>query len=94
MPSACVLCQMTMPGAPCIYYGDEIGMSTAKDPFCRAAFPWQDQGQWDHDLMAFYCRATACDIATQPCGREPFSACTPAAVCMLLHGHCRSSARW
>jgi cyclomaltodextrinase / maltogenic alpha-amylase / neopullulanase len=55
----CVLCQMTMPGAPCIYYGDEVGMSAAKDPFCRAAFPWHDQGQWDHDLLAFYRRATA-----------------------------------
>jgi cyclomaltodextrinase / maltogenic alpha-amylase / neopullulanase len=55
----CVLCQMTMPGAPCIYYGDEIGMSAAKDPFCRAAFPWQDEGQWDHNLLAFYRRATA-----------------------------------
>jgi neopullulanase len=55
----CVLCQMTMPGAPCIYYGDEIGMSAGKDPFCRAAFPWQDPGQWDHDLLAFYRRATA-----------------------------------
>jgi cyclomaltodextrinase / maltogenic alpha-amylase / neopullulanase len=54
----CVLCQMTMPGAPCIYYGDEIGMSAGKDPFCRAAFPWQDQGQWDHDLLVFYRRAT------------------------------------
>jgi neopullulanase len=61
-PSAlrlCVLCQMTMPGAPCIYYGDEIGMSAAKDPFCRAAFPWHDQDQWDHELLAFYRRATA-----------------------------------
>ena len=55
----CVLCQMTMPGAPCIFYGDEIGMSAAKDPFCRAAFPWYDQGQWDHDLLAFYGRAIA-----------------------------------
>jgi neopullulanase len=55
----CVLCQMTMPGAPCIYYGDEIGMSAAKDPFCRAAFPWPDESQWDHDLLAFYRRATA-----------------------------------
>jgi cyclomaltodextrinase len=54
-----VLCQMTMPGAPCIYYGDEIGMSAAKDPFCRAAFPWPDEGQWDHDLLAFYRRAIA-----------------------------------
>jgi neopullulanase len=55
----CVLCQMTMPGAPCIYYGDEIGMSAGKDPFCRAAFPWQGQGQWDHDLLTFYRRAVA-----------------------------------
>ena len=53
----CVLCQMTMPGAPCIFYGDEIGMSAAKDPFCRAAFPWHDQDRWDHDLLAFYSQA-------------------------------------
>ena len=34
----CTLLQMTMPGAPCIYYGDEIGMTGATDPFSRAAF--------------------------------------------------------
>jgi neopullulanase len=55
----CVLCQMTMPGAPCLYYGDEIGMSAAQDPFCRAAFPWHDERQWDLDLLAFYRRAIA-----------------------------------
>jgi cyclomaltodextrinase / maltogenic alpha-amylase / neopullulanase len=55
----CVLCQMTMPGAPCIYYGDEVGMSAAQDPFCRAAFPWHDEGRWDLDLLAFYHRAIA-----------------------------------
>jgi neopullulanase len=55
----CVLCQMTMPGAPCIYYGDEIGLSSAQDPFCRAAFPWHDPSQWDLDLLAFYQRAIA-----------------------------------
>jgi neopullulanase len=55
----CVLLQMTLPGAPCIYYGDEIGMSAAQDPFCRAAFPWQAARQWDHDLLAFYRRAIA-----------------------------------
>jgi neopullulanase len=61
-PSAlrlCVLLQMTMPGAPCLYYGDEIGLSAAEDPFCRAAFPWHDRGQWDHDLLRFYRRAIA-----------------------------------
>ncbi|HSF29387.1 MAG TPA: glycoside hydrolase family 13 protein [Candidatus Tectomicrobia bacterium] len=55
----CVLLQMTLPGVPCIYYGDEIGMSAAQDPFCRAAFPWQDPRQWNHDLLTFYRRAIA-----------------------------------
>jgi cyclomaltodextrinase len=50
---------MTMPGAPCIYYGDEIGMSAADDPYCREAFPWHDESAWDRDLLAFYQRALA-----------------------------------
>ncbi|MFQ5630394.1 MAG: glycoside hydrolase family 13 protein [bacterium] len=54
----CALFQMTMPGAPCIYYGDEIGLSAGDDPHCRAAFPWQDERQWDHALLAFYRKAT------------------------------------
>ncbi len=29
-----------LPGAPCIYYGDEIGMEGGKDPDCRRTFPW------------------------------------------------------
>lgn len=28
-----------MPGAPCIYYGDEIGLEGGHDPECRAGFP-------------------------------------------------------
>jgi neopullulanase len=41
---------MTFPGAPCIYYGDEIGMSGGHDPHNRAAFPWHAPDSWDHDL--------------------------------------------
>jgi neopullulanase len=48
---------MTMPGAPCIYYGDEIGLSAAGDPHCREAFP-QDEDDWDTDLLSFYQDAT------------------------------------
>ncbi|WP_199405278.1 glycoside hydrolase family 13 protein [Corallincola holothuriorum] len=50
----CVLLQMTMPGAPCIYYGDEVGVSGADDPYCREAYPWHEPALQDHDLLATY----------------------------------------
>lgn len=37
------------PGAPCIYYGDEIGLTGGGDPDCRRPMPW-DESTWDHDL--------------------------------------------
>ena len=55
----CALFQMTMPGAPCIYYGDEIGLSAGDDPACRGAFPWKKQDSWNHDLLEFYRQITA-----------------------------------
>jgi glycosidase len=42
----------TFPGAPAIYYGDEIGITGGKDPDCRAAFPW-DGKHWDHSLREY-----------------------------------------
>ena len=32
--------QMTLPGAPCLYYGDEAGLQGGKDPDNRRTFPW------------------------------------------------------
>jgi neopullulanase len=46
------LCQMTAPGAPNIYYGDEIGMTGGHDPDSRRAFPWHDEASWDRSLRA------------------------------------------
>lgn len=43
------LFQMAYPGAPAIYYGDEIGLEGGKDPDCRRAFPWNDW-VWDAEL--------------------------------------------
>ncbi len=43
------LFQMAYPGAPAIYYGDEIGLEGGKDPDCRRAFPW-DEGRWNNEL--------------------------------------------
>mgnify|MGYP006277470679 CR=1 FL=1 len=46
------LLQMTMPGAPCVYYGDEIGLEGRRDPDCRRAFPWE-ANRWDHELRDY-----------------------------------------
>jgi len=53
--SLATLFQMAFPGAPCIYYGDEIGMEGGPDPDCRRTFPW-DEARWDHDLLTFFRR--------------------------------------
>lgn len=44
--------QFCLPGAPHIYYGDEIGLEGGKDPDCRAAFPW-DEKEWDKEHLGF-----------------------------------------
>jgi glycosidase len=43
--------QMTLPGAPTIYYGDEVGLTGDTDPDDRRPFPWRDK---DVDLLAHY----------------------------------------
>jgi cyclomaltodextrinase len=45
-----LLAVMTLPGAPCIYYGDEIGMEGGHDPDCRRAFNWREE-EWDGALL-------------------------------------------
>lgn len=52
------LCQMTFPGAPSIYYGDEIGMLGGKDPDCRRAFVW-DEATWNVELRDYFKRCIA-----------------------------------
>jgi cyclomaltodextrinase len=43
-----MLLQATLPGVPCIYYGDEIGMEGDGDPDCRRAYPAgrEDGDRW------------------------------------------------
>lgn len=40
---------LTYPGAPCIYYGDEIGLDGGRDPLCRKSFTWR-QEDWNVEL--------------------------------------------
>ncbi len=49
------LLMFTFPGAPCVYYGDEIGLPGAlPDHWTRRTFPWDHPERWDRDLHAAY----------------------------------------
>jgi neopullulanase len=60
-----VLLQASLPGAPCIYYGDEVGLSGGNDPECRGSFPW-DPARWApglHDTVRALFRLRALEPA-------------------------------
>lgn len=42
------LIQMSFPGVPCLYYGDEAGLEGYPDPFNRGAYPW---GREDQEIL-------------------------------------------
>lgn len=46
-----VVIQMTWPGAPTIYYGDEAGVCGWTDPDNRRTYPW---GREDRELLSFH----------------------------------------
>ncbi len=46
-----VVFQMTWPGAPTIYYGDEAGVCGWTDPDNRRTYPWDHE---DKDLILFH----------------------------------------
>lgn len=48
---AAAIIQMTWPGAPTIYYGDEAGVCGWTDPDNRRTFPW---GKENHELIEFH----------------------------------------
>ncbi|TDA66906.1 MAG: glycoside hydrolase family 13 protein [Clostridia bacterium] len=50
-----LILQMTYPGAPMVYYGDEVGITGGPDPDCRRPMVWNPAEQ-DTSLLDFYCR--------------------------------------
>ncbi|QDP40371.1 alpha-glycosidase [Radiobacillus deserti] len=46
------LFQLSFIGTPCIYYGDEIGMTGGEDPGCRKCMDWDSSNQ-DQQLFSF-----------------------------------------
>lgn len=88
------LFQMTFPGAPCIYYGDEIALRGTEaydrphqDRDARWPFPWDEPERWDREMLAFFRQAIALRHA-HPVLRHGRYA--------TLHadGHCHAFARY
>ncbi len=54
-----VFFQMTYPGSPAIFYGDEVGVTGGPDPMNRGTYPWADRGGHpDNALLADFKRLT------------------------------------
>ena len=45
--------QFTLPGCPCVYYGDEAGVEGFEDPFNRRCYPWKNE---EKKLLRWYRR--------------------------------------
>jgi len=55
-----LLFQMTFPGSPAVYYGDEVGVTGGDDPYNRATYPWTDEGgKPDEAMLAEFKRLIA-----------------------------------
>ncbi|MBQ4088088.1 MAG: glycoside hydrolase family 13 protein [Clostridia bacterium] len=43
--------QFVLPGVPSIYYGDEVGLTGFRDPYCRMGYPY---GKEDEALLSYF----------------------------------------
>ena len=68
-----VVMQMTWPGAPTIYYGDESGVCGWTDPDSRRTYPW---GRENHELQDFH--RYMCQV------HEAYEACRRGSLIPLL----------
>ena len=48
-----IFLQATFPGIAGIYYGDEIGLGGADDPFNREPFPWHSEESWNFTILDY-----------------------------------------
>lgn len=45
--------QFTFPGIPCLYYGDEIGLTGSTGESGRTPMPWHIPDQWDREILGW-----------------------------------------
>ena len=49
-----VALQMTMPGVPVVFAGDEIGLTGVDGEHARTPFPWRRRDEWDEATLEAY----------------------------------------
>lgn len=77
--------QMVLPGVPCIYYGDEVGLSGMGDPFNRRTYPWgsEDLGMLGTVKALCACRNATAALHNEACLR--MGAVSPELFAALRH---------
>ena len=66
--------QMTFPGCPAVFYGDEVGLSGGNDPDCRLAMEWDEEKQ-NKELLALYRKLIGIRRESPSLLRGDFRAC-------------------
>jgi alpha-glucosidase len=46
--------QLTLPGVPSLFMGDEIGLTGVDGEHSRTPFPWAHRDSWDKDILEAY----------------------------------------
>ena len=79
----CAAVQFSLPGMPCVYYGDEEGLQGFRDPFCRGTYRQQDD-----ELRAYYAALAAARKASPALshGDAAFAACGDDVLLILRYG--------
>jgi alpha-glucosidase len=61
--------QMTTPGVPMVFAGDELGLEGEWGEDARRTMPWHDRASWDQRLLAEYRRLIALRRSSDALGR-------------------------
>lgn len=84
---------LTFPGAPSIYYGDEIGLDGGlPDRWARKSFPWADEASWDvalRDLVKRLITLRRTEPALRTGTYQTIAATPPSYAFERVHGNRR-----
>ena len=86
-----VVMQMTWPGAPTIYYGDEAGVCGFTDPDNRRTYPW---GREDQQMLEFHRKAIACINGIRCWSADRSVSCTVRTTALRMRDSAVTSRLW